>query len=114
MSGDKVNEQKEPAVKFLDYMCAQDCAFSTVEKQLGKFVAVLFYLREFEKFLKKSPQGIVDGVPEQANNISVMQSPDDCGNCSHKFSCKWSPFGKPMVGCEHWQCCYSDPATAQH
>jgi hypothetical protein len=33
---------------------------------------------------------------------------DDCGNCSHKFSCKWSPFGRPLCACEHWECCYSN------
>ena len=56
MSGDK----KETAVAFLEYMCAEDCAFRKCVKDLGTNVAVLFYLREFERWLKKSPQDTME------------------------------------------------------
>ena len=57
--------EKENAVLFLDYMCSQDCAFSKCVKDIGTFSAVLFYLREFELWLKKSPQNTIEGVALQ-------------------------------------------------
>ena len=62
--------ERDNAAKFIDFMCKEDCAFSSVSKKLGTFVAVLFYLREFEKWLKNAPQNTVE------QNGHIAQQPN--------------------------------------
>jgi hypothetical protein len=42
-------ENKENAVKFLEWMDSEGTSFSKVEKELGTLSAVLFFLRYYEE-----------------------------------------------------------------
>ena len=44
--------EKENPVLFLEYMEKEGTPFTKVEKELGTFSAVLFFLRYFEDWLK--------------------------------------------------------------
>ena len=77
------------AVVVIDDLCGERGTFSIAWKMIRA--------RLYEEVQKPSPNTARDAIAR-----------DDCGNCSHKFSCKFSPFGKPLLACEHWECCYSN------
>ena len=47
-------EEKENAVKFLEWMAKEGTPWSKVEVELGTFSAMLFFLRYFEEWLEKN------------------------------------------------------------
>ena len=72
-----MQKERDNAANFVDFMCKEDCAFSSVSKKLGTFVAVLFYLREFEKWLKKNAANTEEKTGTSPNTGSTQAGVPD-------------------------------------
>jgi hypothetical protein len=60
---DRYKATPDNEVKFYNMMCEDGNQFSKMKEQLGEFAAVLFYLRNFEKWLIKKKE--VSNVPDR-------------------------------------------------
>jgi len=84
-----MENERDNAAQFIEYMCKEDLAFSTVRKQLGTLPAVLTYLRSFEWWLKKSAQEAMETKPEQ-HTTGSPKLPPSCDVCPFGYVCRCS------------------------
>ncbi len=69
------------AVKFIDSMCEDGVPFSHVRKQVGEFVAVLFYLRCFEKWLESKNDKELSALKDENKQLKRYVHFPEEANC---------------------------------